>query len=199
MTEARKPSWISLAEVPKPPRSPWFLMEPLHEKHAELDFEALMPCRIRLREELQWGNWPPEDFTLELNRADLRRHHDEFMRGEAFAYTVLRHDRSRCLGCVYLEPCAEIEGAQLAFWVVDDAIGLEAVLVAEVLEWVHRAWSMKRVLLPFREENTRGITLARKCGFRAIASANDSPLSEHRCFLSESDMGETVAQILDDA
>ena len=116
------------------------MTEPLDEKHAELDFEALMSCRIRLREELQWGKWPPEDFTLELNHADLRGHYDEFLRGEAFAYTVLSFDGARCLGCIYLERCVEIQGAQLAFWVIDDAIDMEAFLVPDVLQWIHTAW-----------------------------------------------------------
>jgi RimJ/RimL family protein N-acetyltransferase len=164
-------------------------MEPLDEKHAELDFEALMSCRARLREELQWGEWPPEDFTLELNRADLREHHDEFIRREAFAFTVLSPDRARCLGCIYLERCAEIDGAQLAFWVIDDAIDIEADLVTDVLQWAHRAWSIERILIPLREANTRGIAIARKCGFAAWDSVKDGPLSDHRCFLSESGSG----------
>ena len=162
------------------------MTEPLDVKHAELDFEALMSCRIRLRKELQWGKWPPVDFSLELNRADLGGHHDEFIRGEAFAYTVLSPDFSRCLGCIYLERCAEIEGAQLAFWLIDDAIDMEAILVTDVLQWVHRAWYINRVLIPLREANTRGIALARKCGFVAWDSIKDGPLSDHRCFLSES-------------
>jgi RimJ/RimL family protein N-acetyltransferase len=196
MTQSPKQNspWIPLASVTKPLKTPQFVMEPLDEKHAELDFEALMSCRVRLREELQWSSWPPEDFTLEMNRADLRRHHDEFIRGEAFAYTVLRRDRARCLGCIYIERCAEIEGAQLAFWVIDDAIDIEAVLVTEVLQWVHRAWSIDRVLIPLREANTRGIALARKCGFTAWDSVKDSPLSNHRCFLSESGSGEVVTR-----
>jgi hypothetical protein len=165
-------------------------MEPLDEKHAELDFEALMSCRTRLREELQWGEWPPEDFTLEFNRVDLRGHHEEFIRGEAFAYTVLSPDRARCLGCIYLERCAEIEGAQLAFWVVDDALDMEAVLVTDVLQWVHEAWSIDRVLIPLREANTRGIAFARECGFEAWDCGEGGPLSQHCCFLSESGRGE---------
>jgi hypothetical protein len=115
---------MALAPLPEPLNTTRFVLEPLEEKHAELDFEALMSCRARLRGELQWGEWPPEEFTLELNRADLRGHHDEFIRRRAFAYTVLSPDRARCLGCVYLERCAEIDGAQLAFWVINDAVDI---------------------------------------------------------------------------
>ena len=190
MTQAPKYNspWIPLTAVPEPLKTARLVLEPLDESHAALDFDALMSCRGRLREELQWGNWPPADFTLELNRADLRRHHDEFIRGEAFAYTVLSPDpdRARCLGCIYLKRCAEVEGAQLAFWVIDDAIELEAALVANVLQWVHSAWSINHVLIPLRAANPRGIALARNCGCVDWDSARHGPLSDHRCFLSES-------------
>lgn len=192
MTQALKhhSRWIPLSSVPEALETPRFVLEPLHEKHAELDFAALMSCRARLSEELKWGAWPPEDFTVELNRADLRDHHDEFLREEAFAYTVLSPDRTRCLGCIYLERCAEIKGAQLAFWVVDDVLDMEATLVTEVLKWVHSAWPINRVLIPLRETNTRGIDLARRLGLEAWDSPKGGPFPDHRCFLSESDNDE---------
>lgn len=191
MTQAPKQSspWMALASVPEPLKTLRFVMEPLDEKHAELDFAALMSCRVRLREELQWGEWPPEEFSLESNRADLRRHHDEFLRREAFAYTVLSPDREQCLGCVYLERCTEIDGVQLAFWVIDDALDVEADLVTVVLQWVHQAWSIDRVLIPLREANTRGIEFARKCRFAEWDSTRHGPLSNHHCFLSEPGSG----------
>ena len=191
MTQAPRQSsvWRPPTSVPQPLESSLFLLEPLDVKHAELDFEALMSCRLRLREELQWGEWPPADFTLELNRADLRNHHDEFTRGEAFAYTVLDPSRERCLGCVYVERCNEIDGAQLAYWVIDDAIRVEAVLLTEVLAWLHTNWLIERVLIPLREANTRGIDLAVACGFSRVESIKGGPLSEHRCFLSDGDLG----------
>jgi hypothetical protein len=168
MTQAPKQNspWMVLTALPEPLKTTRFVMEPLDEKHAELDFEALMSCRARLREELQWGEWPPEEFTVEFNRADLRGHHDKFIRHEAFAYTVLSLDRALCLGCIYLERCAEIDGAQLAFWVIDDAIDIEAVLVTDVLQWVHRAWSMKRILIPCARRMPAGLRLRSSAGFR---------------------------------
>jgi hypothetical protein len=187
MTQAPKQetSWLPLASLPDPPETSRLLLEPLHEKHAELDYAALMSCRARLREELQWGEWPAEDFTLEANGADLRRHFDEFERQVAFAYTVLSPDRARCLGCVYLERCTEVDGAQLAFWVIDDALDVEAALVADVLNWVHQSWAIERVVLPFREANARGIALARRLRLGSWTSGNDGALSDHRSFLSQ--------------
>ncbi len=188
MTQAPKHNsrWLSPSRVPSALKTARFVLEPLAEKHAELDFKALMSCRERLRRELQWGEWPPADFTIELNRADLADHFGEFSRGEAFAYTVLSPDRTRCLGCIYIERCTEIDGAQLAFWVIDDALDIEAELVTEVLDWIHETWSIGRVLIPLREENARGQMLARECGFKLSNRAFDGPLAEHLCFLSES-------------
>lgn len=187
MTQAPRQNsqWISPAILPPPPRSVWFVTEPLDPAHAELDFEALMSCRVRLREELQWGEWPAEDFTLKQNLEDLRRHRDEFDRGQAFAYTVLSPDRSRCLGCIYIERCDDIDGVQLAYWVIDDCLILEASLVTVVVDWLRTSWPIQRVLLPFREANQLGIALAKACGLKSWESDGSGPLSEHSCYLWE--------------
>lgn len=188
MTQAPKQrsQWISLDSVPLSLATQQYVLEPLSEQHAELDFEALMSCRVRLREELQWGKWPPEGFTLEFNRTDLRDHHDEFLRGEAFAFTVLATDRSRCLGCIYIERCEEFDGAQLAFWVIDDALEMEATLVADVLQWIYQDWPIKRVVIPLRHVNRRGIALATDLGLVAMNSDPGGLLANHLCFLVES-------------
>ena len=186
----KKSQWIPLGSLPEPLKTPRFVLEPLDEKHTELDFAALMSCRVRLTEELEWSNWPPEDFTLESNRVDLRRHQGEFIRGEAFAYTVLSPDCSRCLGCIYLNRCAEIKGARLAFWVIDDVIDMESDLLTDVLKWIHSVWSINRVLIPLREANTRGIALVQNCGLEVWDGVKAGQLSGHRCFLSDSGGGE---------
>lgn len=188
MTQAPKhnTTWLPLKSVPQPLATSHFVLEPLNEHHAEVDFEAFTSCRLRLRKELQWGEWPPANFTLDANRADLRDHYGEFSRGEAFAYTVLSVDRERCLGCIYLERCTEIDGAQLAYWVIDDAIEAEEDLVASVLHWIHNDWSIQRVLIPLRTENPRGLALAKKCAWSISDRCESGPLAKHLCFLSES-------------
>ncbi|MDG2219887.1 MAG: hypothetical protein P8L85_00805 [Rubripirellula sp.] len=186
MTQAPRQNepWRTLASIPEPLTTERFVLEPLAPRHAVLDFAAFMSCRARLRTELQWGEWPPADFTLELNRADLGEHYEEFVRREAFAYTVLSVDRERCLGCVYLERCVEIGGCQLAYWVIDDAINREAELVDQMLRWVHQQWAIERLLLPFHQTNQRGITLARNRDLVEWDSPANGPLARHLCFLS---------------
>lgn len=185
MTQAPKydSPWIPLEGVPEPLTTRFFVTEPLGERHAELDYQAVISYRDRLQRELQWGDWPPENFTLEENRADLRRHHEEFLRGEAFAYTVLSPDRTKCLGCFYVERCVEIEGAQLAFWLIDEKIDIEGLLLSRVLRWLRDDWSIQRIVLPFRDENTRGIEIAEGCGFTPL-DFEEGPLAEHRCYVS---------------
>lgn len=149
-----------------------------------MDFTALMSCRERLQQELRWGSWPPTDFTLDANREDLSKHFAEFTRGEAFAYTVLQPDGQQCLGCIYLERCDLIDGAQLAFWVIDNALDLEGLLVTEVLEWVHNEWAIDRVIIPLRDTNPRGIALAESIGLTPWENTSEGPLADHQCWLS---------------
>ena len=61
-------TWIQPTSAPGPLETPRFVLEPLAEKHAELDFEALMSCRPRLRKELNWGEWPNTAISTTLSR-----------------------------------------------------------------------------------------------------------------------------------
>lgn len=104
----------------------------------ELDYAALMESRERLR---CWSGspWPAGDFTLDANRDDPIGHEREWGAREAFAYTVLNRDGTRCEGCVYINPLGrrlvhrELErqgtGEQftgdtpaVTFWVRDSAL-----------------------------------------------------------------------------
>ena len=178
--------WLALSTLPEPLATPRFVLEPLSVEHAERDYEAFMSCRARLRRELDWRGWPPEGFTLEDNRADLERHDGELQRREAFAYTVLDGGRRRCLGCVYLEPCSEDGGGQLAYWLVDDALPAEADILEAVLGWCHDAFDLTRIVLPLRDQNERAIAIARALGLTPWVARRDAILREHRCFSSTS-------------
>lgn len=176
--------WLALPALPEPLRTPSFVLEPLAEAHAALDYAALMSCRARLRRELAWAAWPPVGFTLEDNRIDLRQHYAEFVNHEAFAYTVLAPDRRRCLGCVYLEPCAEADGGQLSYWLVDEALGMESTFLEAVLSWVHGHFGLRRVVVPLRADNPRAIGVAAALGLVPWLAQEDEALRGHECFMS---------------
>ena len=83
-----------------------------------------------------------------------------------------------------------VAGAQLAFWVVDEALAMEGELVGAVLRWVHTAWAIDRILVPFREANGRGMAMARERGWVEAVGADEGRLAGYRCFVSERSRGE---------
>ena len=143
-------------------------LEPLAPRHVQLDFAALMGSREHLQNTLRWGTWPREDFTVEENGVDLQRHWAEFEAGEGYAYTVLSADRSRCLGCVYLEkpPGGETNDAVLAYWVIEAelATDLDSHLLDSLLDWFQTRWPLEHVALLNHVANARGETLATAAG-----------------------------------
>ncbi len=124
----------------------------------ELDYAALMESRERLR---LWSDstWPADDFTLDENRQDLIEHEREWEAREAFAYTVLNTDGTRCEGCVYINPFAtamlrrgydprgtgvafDDDTAVVSFWVRDSALAtdLDRQLLDGLREWLRDEW-----------------------------------------------------------
>ena len=74
--------------------------------------------------------------------ADLADHYAEFERREA-AYSVFAG--TRCIGCIYIEPWHD--GAQLAFWWVDDRLMGQATRLGPLLDWLER-WPFSRIIVP---------------------------------------------------
>ncbi|NCG18089.1 MAG: hypothetical protein GWP91_03635 [Rhodobacterales bacterium] len=145
------PAFQSGFQIPSPLTLADWRLAPLHPKLAQVDYQAWRSCRERLVRELQWNGWPGPDFSLADNVADLANHYAEFQQREAFAYSVLTTES--CIGCVYIEPWKE--GAQLAFWVVDEALPIEGDVVTGVLDWLE-LWPFERVVVPLRPYNLRG-------------------------------------------
>lgn len=155
---------------PEELRTDEFLLRPLRESDAELDYDALMESREFLR---QWeqSTWPADDFTLEANRADLARHERQHAAGEAFTYTVMTPDETQCLGCVYIFPTtapmyarpeiASTEGeawsayeAAFYFWVRKSRLadGLDRRLLAVLDSWFEEAWGIASPLVVTNEQ-----------------------------------------------
>lgn len=150
----------------------------------DLDYDALMSSRVRLR---AWSdsNWPADDFTLAGNHADLAEHEREFHAREAFAYTVLSRDGARCEGCVYLNPLAGFvqrrriapepdaiapseDDAALSFWVRDDALarGLDRELLAGLRGWL-AGWPLGRVFVLTNDRMPGDHALLQEAGLAA--------------------------------
>jgi len=167
----------------------------------ELDFAALMESRERLR---RWSNssWPADDFTLDANRQDLIEHEREWEAREAFAYTVLNPDGTRCEGCVYINPlelwldhCGfkrDGDGSRfdddtpaVTFWVCDSALarGLDRQLLTGLRNWFQQEWPFTQVVFPLLNTLTADIALLESSGLVLHAThslRSDAPLS---CFV----------------
>jgi hypothetical protein len=138
-----------------------FLLEPLHPSHVQLDYEAVMETRVRLR---SWSmsDWPADDFTLDDNMRDLEMHWREHEEGSAFTYTILAPHRSSCLGCVYMKPLAPLfaqehgaalgewpsQAARVTFWLRESRItdGLDQRVLQHLIPWFREAWDVESVV-----------------------------------------------------
>ena len=155
-------------------------LEPLGAQHAEIDHAAFMSSRDYLKRTLHWGDWPREDMTVEENTADLQRHWTEFAMREAYAFTVLSPDRTRCLGCVYLNPerigFGDDPSVLLAYWVVESELAnnLDRHLVKSVLEWIRRDWPFKTVFLAPHIDDARARGLAVEFRMRPIEVSGEA-------------------------
>lgn len=165
------------APVPEGTRTPRLRLRPLCAADAELDYDAVMESAAMLR---RWSgtSWPPDDFTLAENRADLERHEREHRERVAFTYTVLAPDGARCLGCVYLQPLpGEIaartraaHGAAVAFWVRASELpnGLEDHLLETLERWLAAAWAFDRVVYTLSPADSRQAVLLRAAGLQPV-------------------------------
>lgn len=130
-----------------------YLLEVLTPAVAELDYDAVMSSKDRLRDVFSANDrWPADDMTLAHNVADLRKHEAEFHAHRAFAYTVLAPDAMLCLGCVYLYPTT-VSGydCEAYLWVRTSTQHLDTVLHEDVRRWLASHWPFERPAFPGRE------------------------------------------------
>jgi len=130
-----------------------FRLEVLEPRFVKLDYEAVMSSRANLRRIFaEHDDWPSDDMTLEENNNDLVLHLDEFNKREAFAYTVLTPDKSKCIGCVYIEPCNRDDfDSEVYFWIRDDTLHLETEFYRVLSKWLKDDWPFNRIAWPGRK------------------------------------------------
>jgi|GEM_PF-1781890 len=160
---------------------PWGLvtermrLEPLRPAVAELDYTGFMSSIEHLQGSLHWG-WPTEDFELEQNVGDMERHWAEFGDGVAYAYTVLAPDRSRCIGCVYVNAVEDRpRAARVAYWVTADVLDarLDEHLLGELTAWFERDWPLDEVAFPTHRGYPRGFEVAFAAGLTLPEGEDD--------------------------
>ena len=157
------PFYPENAPVPTALHTPEFSLRPLLGTDVDLDYDAVMESQAELRQGSDDG-WPSADFTRAQNLADLVRHEREHRERVAFTYTVISHDQSQCLGCVYIRPLdplvdllrtnsndADIlDGcdAIASFWVRTSRLadGLDRRVLTALLAWFERDWAFQGVV-----------------------------------------------------
>lgn len=161
-----------------------FLLRPIRETDAELDYDALMESREFLRVWEQ-STWPADDFTLEANREDLARHERQHAEGESFTYTVLNLDETQCLGCVYIFPTSApmysraqisaLDGSEWAayevavyFWVRKSRLAdrLDRRLLDALGPWFAQDWGVAHPLIITNAQFAQQVTVIEGAGLQ---------------------------------
>lgn len=125
------------------------------------DYDAVMSSVEHLQATKPFGpnqKWP-KGLTFEQNLIDLGWHQKEFQMRSSFAYTVMNHDESKCLGCIYIEPSSNSNYETMIFlWVRQSEIeyGLDGHLFESVKKWISEKWPFKTIAYPGREINWDG-------------------------------------------
>ncbi|WP_225752765.1 GNAT family N-acetyltransferase [Actinotalea sp. Marseille-Q4924] len=144
-------------------------LRPIRAADVDIDMVAVMGSQERLFSLFGpvWG-WPPATMTREQDLEDLEYHEDEMRKRSSYNYAVLDAEETQLLGCVYVDPPDTVPGAdaEIAWWVVDDAVGtdLERTLAEDLPRWVADSW-------PFRTPTIIGRDLT----FAQWAALQDRP------------------------
>lgn len=150
-------------EVPQLLVTGHFRIRPLRAADVDLDYRAVMGSIDHLKGVFgPDDDWPTADLTREDDLRALRNHEKEHAQRSAFTYTVMNHEESEILGCVYILPIHTDEfDAQIFFWVTKDAYdrGLDAALHSDIEAWLREDWPFGRVVFPGRDMDWETYTL----------------------------------------
>lgn len=141
-------------EVPVLLETEHFRIRPLKPSDVDLDYKAVMSSVEHLKGVFGRGGWPSRDLTKEQDLRSLEMHYNQFLRREAFTFTVMNLEETECLGCIYIYPSRlDIYKAEIIMWVTADkfAKGLDAVLFQTVKQWVQKDWPFEKVVYLGRE------------------------------------------------
>jgi hypothetical protein len=134
-------------DVPRGLETSQFVLEPLGPEHNELDYAAWTSStdHIKATPGYDGSSWPRE-MTAEENRADLRRHADDFRARKGFTYTVLDPSNRDVIGCVYIYPPRDGDyDASVHSWVRESRAHLDEPLWRAVSGWLESDWPFAAV------------------------------------------------------
>ncbi len=156
-----KPLVPNSFDVPQTLLTESFRMHPLTIDDLEKDYEAVMSSVDHLHKQIPeavfGAVWPDPELTLRGDLADLGWHQVEFKMRSSFTYTVMSHDESMCVGCVYIFPPRFTDAeAEVFLWVRESELknGLDEKLFTAIKEFM-KQWPFKKVAFPFREKRTK--------------------------------------------
>ena len=171
-----------------------FVIRPLLISDAALDYDAVIESRRELRIWEQSG-WPADDFTLEQNLIDLRRHQDDADKGTGYTYTVMKSDETECFGCVYIySPAVHWIGrlqvtplahdkwgdvdAVTSFWVRTSkhGEGMERALLEVLIDWFASDWPFRHNLFSCVKPLSRQINVLESAGLTQRFAMHDPKL-----------------------
>jgi hypothetical protein len=149
VTSPERPLVAPDFDVPPPPATDRFRLEPLGPRHNAADHAAWTSSidHIRATPGFADRSWPPpEGMTPEANLDDLRKHAEDFDRRVGFTYTVLSVPEGDVIGCVYIYGSRDEPGViDVRSWVRADHACLDAELHRLVSDWLARQWPFERV------------------------------------------------------
>jgi hypothetical protein len=122
-------------------------LRPLTIHDAIKDYAALMESEGLLRTMSDTGDTWPTGLTLEQNMIELGWHQTEFQLRTSFAYTVVAHDESEVLWCMYIYPTRKANyDCKVIMWTRQSrmAEGLDQHLFETVTKWVKESWPFKK-------------------------------------------------------
>ena len=131
-------------DVPVTFDGPGFRLEPLGAVHNERDHQAWMSSidHIWTTPGMEGWDWPAP-MTLEENLADMEMHARHFTERAGFTYSVLDHDD--VIGCVYIYPAKDGNGAQVRSWVRESRAEMDATVWKALSNWLDEEWPFRLV------------------------------------------------------
>ena len=133
-------------DVPTGLETPELVLEPLGPEHNESDYDAWTSSMEHIKKTpgFAGGSWPRE-MTIDENRGDLERHANDFRTRNGFTYTVLDPASREVIGCVYIYPQREGDGAKVLSWVRASRSELDETLWRAVSDWLESDWPFAAV------------------------------------------------------